>query len=131
MKSALTIAATFTFLALGGCADKPEVDQLAQAKMIGLSKKAIHACLGAPLKKSGVGATEIWTYANGRTEVEVGLFSLGVNGVASGIAGDRLCQVKVIMTHARVTQVAYAGPDGAPLALGELCNFPVRNCVAP
>ena len=50
---------------------------------------------------------------------------------AVGFGGDRLCNVRIIMTRAKVTQVTYAGADGGPLILGELCNFPARNCVAP
>jgi hypothetical protein len=36
--------------ALAACEERPEVDQIAQQSMIGLAKKKILACMGAPFQ---------------------------------------------------------------------------------
>ena len=55
-------------LTMSACAERPEVDQIAQQDMIGLSKKDILACMGEPAARRGLGeGTEIWTYAGGTT----------------------------------------------------------------
>jgi hypothetical protein len=105
-----------------------EVDQIAQSRMIGLSAKQIRACMGAPANKLVVGSTQIWTYSHGSVWVEGGPFSPGVNGLASLLDNDRLCNVNVVLTNAAVSQINYTAPDGGPLRLGEQCIFPVRDC---
>jgi hypothetical protein len=132
MKSALTIlGAAALFAGAAGAGRAAESDQIAQQRMIGLSKKHVRACLGAPDRRARIGSTDIWAYRSGSAEV-VGLFlASGVNGTASWFAHDPRCAVIVIMTHSRVSQIAYSAPDGGPLPLGEQCAFAVENCVAP
>lgn len=129
MKSVFAIAASFSLFASFGLAQAAEVDQIAQQKMIGLSKKTIRICMGAPARRLAIGSTDIWTYRSGSAEVEGFFLASGVNGMASWFGPDRFCNVNVIMTNARVSQITYAAPDGRPLPLGEQCLFAVSNCV--
>jgi len=132
MNIASSAAAALAWLALAGCAQQaPEVDQLAQSGMIGLSRQTIRACMGAPFRRVTIGATEIWTYPNGAAGVEGLFLASGVNGMASWFGPRRSCRVNVVMTHAVVSQVTYAALDGGPLALGESCQIAVRNCLGP
>ena len=81
MKSSFISVGAIAFFAFTSCAGaEPEVDQLAQQKMIGLSKKKILACMGSPARRLRVGSTEILIYPSGNAVVEGGLFSPGVNG---------------------------------------------------
>jgi hypothetical protein len=134
MRIAILSAATVAFFALigGAAAWEPEGDQIAQQKMIGLSKKKILACMGAPAHRLRVGATEIWTYPLGAAVVEGGIFSPGLNGMASFFGGaDAFCNVNVVTTNGAASQVYYSAPDGGPLRLGEQCLFKVQNCEQP
>jgi len=128
MKSLLIIAAAFALASLAA-AQAAEVDQIAQQKMIGLSKKKIRLCMGLPALRVAIGATDIWTYRTGGAQVEGFFLASGANGMASWFGPDRFCNVNVVMTHARVSQVTYAASDGRPLPLGEHCDFAVENCV--
>jgi hypothetical protein len=109
---------------LAGCGlEKPETDQIAQADMIGLSKKKILACMGQPARRRVVGSTEIWTYPVGVVEME------GQGFATFGYPRHSACDVIVILTTGRVTQIAYQGLAGDPLDLGEHCRFAAQNCV--
>ena len=134
MKISFVLAGVVALAALAGCAIRnPEVDQLAQRWMIGLSKKHILACMGEPARRRIIGSTQIWTYPVGATIVEGGLLAPGVNGMASGLGGDKdaFCKVNIVMTNAKVSQVYYSAPNGRPLMLGEQCEFAVENCIRP
>ncbi len=131
MKSALTILGAAAFFATAACAQTPESDQIAQQRMIALSKKHVRACLGAPDRRARIGSTDIWTYRSGTAEVGGLFLASGFNGMASWFAHDPRCAVIVIMTNSTVSQIAYSAPDGGPLPLGEQCAFAVDNCVAP
>jgi hypothetical protein len=133
MRNAILSAAAVAFFAFaGGAAAQPEVDQIAQQQMIGLSKKTILACMGEPARRVKIGSTDIWTYPSGAAVVEGGIFSLGLNGMASALGGaDAFCNVDVVMTNGAVSQVRYSAPDDGPLRLGEQCLFAVQNCEPP
>jgi hypothetical protein len=128
MKLSRVIGAVCAF-AWFAAAQAAEVDQIAQQKMIGLSKKKLRLCMGPPAHRIAVGSTDIWTYRSGRAQVEGFFLASGVNGMASWFGSDRLCSVNIVMTNARVSQIAYAGPDGRPLPIGEHCDFAVENCM--
>jgi hypothetical protein len=118
-------------LALTACAPKTEVDQLAQHGMIGLSQTRILACLGEPAKRRRVGFEDVWTFPIGQMRNEGGPRALGLNKYSSPFPPSRLCNVIIVIDRYGVSQVRYAGPDDAELPLGQLCEFPVRNCVGP
>jgi len=132
MNRAFPTAAFVLIVGLGACADRPEVDQIAQRSMIGLPARRVLACLGAPARTIPIGATRIWIYPGASARVEGGPLSLGVNGLASGLTGgDRSCNLDVVLTNGAVSQIYYTAPDDGPLRLGESCAFAVRACVDP
>jgi hypothetical protein len=85
--------------------------------------------MGPPAGRVSVGSTDIWTYFSGSAQVEGFFLASGVNGMASWFGPDRFCNVKIIMTNSRVSQIGYAAPGGRPLPIGEHCDFAVENCV--
>jgi hypothetical protein len=125
MKRVSTVAAIFGSIALGGWASGPDVDQIAQSRMIGLSGREIRACMGEPVRRRSIGATTIWSFADGMVRIEG-------EGIATfGYRRHTACNVKIVLTKGRVSQVEYTGPDGDPLDLGERCDFDVQRCVGP
>ena len=131
MNAKVSLGMLLTLLALTACDAKPEVDQLAQRHMIGLSKKRILACLGEPASRAIVGFEEIWTFPIGEMRTEGGPLALGLNAYSAPSNLSRLCNVKIVIDRYGVSQVGYTGPDGGALPLGQLCEFPVRTCVEP
>jgi hypothetical protein len=124
MKRALTIAAMLALSAAAARAWEPDTDQIAQAKMIGLSKTTILACMGEPIRRSSIGATSILWFASGAVRIEgEGIATFGYKRHAS-------CDVKIVLTKGRVSQILYTGPDDDPLDLGERCSFDVERCVS-
>jgi len=114
-------------LALAACAEKPEVDQIAQMTMIGLSKRDILICMGEPARRRSLGeGTEIWAYPVGGTTTGTPPWGAGLNLAAS--QGPLPCDVTVVMTNAHVSQVTYRLPDGRPLPSGRQCSFVVQAC---
>jgi len=124
-----SVAALGLALLLGGC-QPLEVDQVAQASMIGLSKRDILACLGEPGQRVPAGqATEIWTYAGGRMRGYGPQWALLLNTNVAPFTTGGSCDVVLVMTNAHVSQVGYAAVDGNGLPLGQECLFPVGACV--
>jgi hypothetical protein len=116
-------------LFLSGCAEAPETDPLAQATMIGLSKRDILACMGPPLwRTASAQATEIWTYRTGLTTTDSPPWSVGAN--FSALTPPAPCDVRIVMTNAHVSRIAYALPDGLALPSGRQCSFPVSSCAS-
>jgi len=51
---------------LTSCAvQRAVVAQSAQAKMVGLSKEQVLACMAPPAQKMAEGVTEVWSYSSG------------------------------------------------------------------
>jgi hypothetical protein len=126
MKRYLAALAGLLLPGLSACSlERPEIDQLAQAKMIGLSGAAVRACLGPAAIRRRVGSTEILSYENGRVEIE------GSGFATVGHPRHAQCRVNVFLTAGLVTQVNYAGQAGDPLDAGERCVFPVSACIHP
>ena len=118
-------------LALGGCQGQPlEVDQVAQQSMIGLKARDIRACLGPPRSRAPAGqATEIWTYSGGQMRGYGPQWALLLNTNLPPFGGFGTCDIRLVMTNSRVSQVSYAAADGEALPLGQECLFPVEACV--
>jgi len=115
-------------LTLAACAPKPEVDQIAQLAMIGLSDRDILVCMGEPVRKRWVAqATQIWTYPAGVTTTETPPWAGGLNFAASS-SGPMPCDVNLVMTNAHVTQIAYGLRNGRGLPTGRQCSFAVQAC---
>ncbi len=119
----------FAALMLGGC-QPLEVDQVAQQSMIGLSRREILACFGEPAGRAKAGeATEIWTYVGGRMRGYGPQWAIGLNTNLVPIAPSGNCDVVMVMTNARVSEVGYSAVDGGALPLGQECLFSVERCV--
>jgi hypothetical protein len=114
-------------LMMSACAERPEVDQIVQEDMIGLSKRDILACMGAPARRHALGeGTEIWTYAVGTTTSDSPPWAAGLN--FSALPPPAPCDVRIVMTNAHVSQVGYEMPDGRALLSGRQCTFAVEAC---
>src|ERR1700735_2081493 len=119
MKRALTIAVTLAVSVVGARAWNPDVDQIAQSRMIGLSRQEICTCMGDPVRRRSVGATDILWFASGTVRIE------GEGFATFGYKRRPLCNVEIILTKGKVSQVNYLGPEGDQLDLGERCDFDV------
>ncbi len=129
MSKSVATLGFFAALMLGGC-QPLEVDQVAQQSMIGLTARDIRACLGPPRNRAPAGqATEIWTYAGGRMRGYGPQWAILLNTNLPPFGGIGTCDVTLVMTNGRVSQVGYAGADGQALPLGQECLFPVEACV--
>ena len=122
MRRVLTAICCVASLGLAAWGQWAEVDQIAQTKMIGLSKRSIHACMGAPTWRKAIGATEIWSYDTGTTQID------GQGFATFGYPRHPHCRVNVVITNGVVSQINYAGVNGDSLDLGERCIFAVAPC---
>jgi outer membrane protein assembly factor BamE (lipoprotein component of BamABCDE complex) len=110
---------------------RAQVANDAQAKMVGLSKEQILACMGPPVSKAAEGATEVWSYPSGNGRTAVSTFGNVNRGAFSGggISESRFCTVNVTMVDAHVERLNYIGPTGGLLTPNEQCAFAIANCV--
>lgn len=115
-------------LAAMDAAHAAEVDQIAQRALIGISGKALRACLGAPAQRRAVGYEAIWTYPVGTLKADGPPIPWPPDLNGSGAGG--VCEVRFVLDRYGVSQVYYTLPGGSPLPLGQLCNFPVDACAA-
>jgi hypothetical protein len=126
MQRAWIIAGLVFSLGLSACgAQWPERDQVVQARMIGLPKIAVRACMGPPASHKGIGTTEIWSYDTGTTQLETQGFA------TYGHPRHPHCRVNIVMTNGVVSQINYAGLAGDSLDLGERCVFSDARCAGP
>jgi hypothetical protein len=129
LRKSVAAVALVIVLALSGC-QPLEVDQVAQQSMIGLSKRDILACLGEPAQRARAGqATEIWTYPGGQMRGYGPQWAIGLNTNVPPFGQPGTCDVKLVMTNGRVSQIRYGAADGGALPLGQECLFPVESCV--
>src|SRR5215468_10992401 len=92
-------------LLLAGCAaEREQIANYAQNKMVGLNKEKVLACMGTPASKATEGATEVWSYPSGN------------------------CTVNVTMMDGKVRRMNYVGPTSSLLSQNEQCFFTVANC---
>ena len=85
-------------------AERVQIANYAQNKMVGLTKEQVLACMGSPASKATEGATEVWSYPSGN------------------------CTVNVTMMDGKVKRMNYVGPTGDLLSQNEHCFFAVANC---
>ena len=131
MSKFVATLAAIVLIALGGCQSEPlETDQVAQQSMIGLSKRDILACFGQPAQRVPSGqATEIWTYTGGQMRGYGPQWAIGLNTNLVPFAARGSCDVVLVMTNARVSEVGYTAVDGGKFPLGQECVFSVERCV--
>ena len=97
-------------LALSACSiQRAQIANDAQAKMIGLSKEQVLACMGPPLNKGTGGASEVWSYNSGK----------GGN-----------CTINVTIKDDHVSAVDYSGLTGGLFTPNEQCAYAVEKCAA-
>ena len=81
VRAALIISVAF---GVAACSiQRAQVAGTAQHEMLGLTKEQVLACMGPPVNKASVGATEVWSYASGNDRTQVASFG---NSVTSGLA---------------------------------------------
>ena len=85
-------------------AEREQIANYAQNKMVGLTKQQVLACMGTPASKATEGATEVSSYPSGN------------------------CTVNVTMMGGKVKRMNYVGPTGGLLSQNEQCFFTVANC---
>jgi hypothetical protein len=124
----LGVAAVAAALICSGCGERPEVDQLAQAGMINKPARVVRACLGRPDMARAIDGTQIWTYRVGTVRYDA--WPLPPPGSPDFVRHSS-CNVVVVLTQGRVSQVYYTGPAGDHLGIGERCEFAVQACVDP
>ena len=80
-----------------------EVDQIAQSRLIGVSGKALRACLGAPAHRRGITLAAIWTYPVGTLAADgpAFLFPLNLNGLGAG----GVCDVRFVVDRFGVSRI--------------------------
>jgi len=94
--------------------------------MIGLTKKDALACMGAPAsRRYAAQATEIWTYP-GVTVSDTPPWAAGLDFAT--LRGSEPCEVRVVMTNGRISQVSYGMPGGRGLFSGRQCIFAAGPC---
>ena len=114
---------------------RAEVAAYAKAKMVGMSKEQVLACMGAPPQRAAVGQTEVWSYPSGGDTSTVSTASGSIdasgnaNAFGSSHSSHRYCIVNVVMTEDRVSAVNYTGRTGGLATQSEQCAFAVQNCV--
>lgn len=129
MRTCLAAGGLIVAMALAGC-QPLEVDQVAQQSMIGLSKRDILACMGAPAQRVSSGqATEIWTYVGGQMRGYGPQWALLLNTNLLPFTPGGSCDVVLVMTNGHVSEIGYAAVGGVRLPLGQECVFPVQSCV--
>jgi hypothetical protein len=124
--AAVVLGAAFV---LAACASTPESNQIAQSDMVGLSEHAVLACMGKPAERvHPADRTEVWTYPSGMTSVSSPPWAFGSD--FSQLKLSEPCNVQVVMTNGRVSQVSYSLPDGRSLPSGRQCTFAAATCAS-
>ena len=135
MSRNLVLMVVLLCLAASGCKfTRVETASRAQTEMIGMSKAAVLACMGAPAAKEAAEQIEVWSYPSGGDVDTFGTgtaYSSGSSVYGSGVASSkqRYCVVSIVMQNDIVTRVNYQGRTGGLLTEGEQCAFAVTNCV--
>lgn len=108
---------------LAGCAfQRAEIASRAKSQMVGMSKKELLLCAGAPSRSERVDDLEVLTYSHEGDRV-VSLIGNHAIGHA------RNCEVSFALLNGVVQRVDYRGRTGSLLTQGEQCAFVVEGCV--
>jgi hypothetical protein len=136
MTRRISMAALSIVLALSGCANnkfhRAEVAKEAQTALIGMQRRDLLSCAGAPVRQASDGDMEFLTYVGGGdgNGVAMGVATAPV-GVAITSSKHRYCEVTFVLSNGMVQKVNYAGRTGGWASEGEQCAFVVENCVKP
>lgn len=104
----------------------------AKAKMFGMTKEEVLACMGPPKKKASEGATEVWSFqsTDGRSDYNGHKIKTSGYDYTTGARSRNLCTVNVVMKDGIVKAVHYLGPTGSSLfTTHDQCGYAVEACV--
>ena len=118
-----TALAGLAFAMTACTVQRSQIATEAQARMIGMPKEQLLACMGPPARKETVGATEVWSYDSGDNATASGYG----NGFA--FSSTRHCTVNVTMNGGAVAVMNYLGPAGGLFSPNEQCAFAVATCI--
>ncbi len=109
---------------------RAEVAKAAQTELVGMSRKDVLSCAGAPLREAKDGDIEVLTYIAGGdgTAAAVGVANSST-GVAAVSSQRRYCEVTFVLQGGVVSKVNYSGRTGGFATAGEQCAFVVENCM--
>jgi hypothetical protein len=100
-----TVVAVVIAACVADCgAERAQIANYAQNKMVGLSKEQVLACMRPPASKATEGVTEVWSYPSGNSTANV------------------------TMMDGKVKRINYVDPTGSQLSQNEQCFFTVANC---
>lgn len=119
---------------LGGCVGpkfhRAEVAERAKTALIGMSKKDLFSCAGAPLRSQQLEDMEFFTYVGGGDATGGAVAVVGQPaGGAVIVTHKRYCEVTFVLKAGRVEKINYAGRTGGWASEGEQCAFVVEPCL--
>lgn len=100
-----------------------------QQSMVGMPKKRVLACMGAPNSSTVAGGTEILSYYTGSGTANSDDQD-GSNVIHVGASQSRFCKIDIALTRGRVSKVQYSGAPGEPLMAGKQCAYAIENCLS-
>lgn len=116
-------------VALSGCAaaQRASIAREAQTELIGMPKRDLLMCAGAPERQTTVDDVEVWTYTGGGDSRSVAVATS--NHVAFGTTTRRYCEASFVIQDDKVVKLTYKGRTGGRSTKGEQCAFIVENCL--
>jgi outer membrane protein assembly factor BamE (lipoprotein component of BamABCDE complex) len=98
----------------------------AQVQMVGMTKPAVLACMGAPVSRATEGTVEAWAY--GAEGASVGaVVPVGTTLLATARRGR--CTVNVIFDGPAVSRITYNASGSGFAVPQESCATAVQNCI--
>ena len=109
---------------------RAEVAKAAQTELVGMSRKDVLSCAGAPVREAKDGDIDFLTYIAGgdSTGAAVGVANSS-RGVASVSSHRRYREVTFVLQGGVVSKVNYSGRTGGLATTGEQCALVVENCM--
>jgi hypothetical protein len=117
---------------VAGCAiQRAEIASRAQIELVGMSKKDLLLCAGAPLREERAEDLEFLTFAGGGDSVGSAVATSTSPNTAMAVSksAHRYCEATFVLKNGMVQKVNYQGRTGGLLTKGEQCAFIVENCV--
>ncbi len=111
---------------------RAELASRAQTELIGMSKKDLFYCAGAPVRSQQLDDVEFFTYIGGGDSVGYA-GGVGSRQVSSGVFSShkKYCEVTFVLKAGKVEKVNYAGRTGGMTSKDEQCAFVVEPCLQP
>jgi len=105
---------------LAGCAyERAAIAGRAKQDLVGLAKKDLYLCAGAPHRVAAIEDIEIIEYE-----------STGTYSTDEGGSYSRDCTVSFVVQDGTVQSVKYSGSTGGLLTKGHQCAYIVRDCLS-